>query len=63
MLTTLHANCSFISHRNDDCIVGGETILLDAYPIVEELRTKYPKHFKVLTNVFVRFKNRVFCDK
>ena len=37
--------------RFDDCIEGGESTFLDAYPVVEELRRKHPKHFEVLTRV------------
>lgn len=37
--------------RNDKVVVGGESILLDAYPVVLEMREKYPKEFDTLTRV------------
>ena len=43
------------SCRFDECVEGGETILLDSYPVLEELRTSYPKHFDTLSSVPVTF--------
>ena len=37
--------------RFDECIEGGESILVDSYPVLEELRKKHPKQFEVLTQV------------
>ena len=37
--------------RFDSCVEGGESILLDAFPVVEELRAKHPEPFDVLTRV------------
>lgn len=42
-------------YRNDSYIEGGESILLDCYPVVKEMREKYPKHFDTLTKVPVTF--------
>ena len=42
-------------YRNDPYIEGGESILLDSYPVVKEMRDKYPKHFDTLTKVPVTF--------
>ena len=42
--------CS-LSCRFDDCVEGGENTVVDAYPVVEELRRKHPKQFEVLTRV------------
>ena len=39
--------CS-LSCRFDE---GGESVLVDTYPVVEELRRKHPKQFEVLTHV------------
>ncbi len=30
---------------------GGESIIVDAYPVIENLRKEYPKQFEVLTRV------------
>ena len=37
--------------RFDECVEGGESILVDSYPVLEELRKKHPKQFDVLTRV------------
>ena len=42
-------------HRFDPCVNGGESILLDAYPIMEELRQKHPEHFATLARVPATF--------
>ena len=41
--------------RFDECVEGGESILLDTYPVVEEMRRKYPKQFDTLTRVPATF--------
>jgi len=41
--------------RNDDSIIGGESLLLDSYPIVEELRKNYPEQFNTLTRIPATF--------
>ena len=38
-------------HRFDPCVEGGESILLDAFPVAEELRAEHPELFDVLTRV------------
>ena len=37
--------------RFDDCVEGGESIVVDTYPVIKQLRSEYPKHFDVLTRV------------
>ncbi len=37
--------------RYDDCVQGGESTLVDIYPVIEEFRRKHPKHFEVLSRV------------
>lgn len=41
--------------RNDPCVEGGESTLLDGFGVVEELRKEYPKYFEVLAKVHVPF--------
>ncbi|XP_003385459.1 PREDICTED: uncharacterized protein LOC100633127 [Amphimedon queenslandica] len=35
----------------DDCVTGGETVLVDLYDTAQKLRSEYPHHFKTLTEV------------
>ena len=49
--------------RLDSSVVGGESVLLDGYPIVEELRKNHPVQFDVLTKTPIRLKNRIIFDK
>ena len=44
-----------IYHRNDACVEGGESVLLDAFAVVEEMRKKHPQHFATLTRVPTTF--------
>uniref|UniRef100_A0A1X7UFK3 Gamma-butyrobetaine dioxygenase n=1 Tax=Amphimedon queenslandica TaxID=400682 RepID=A0A1X7UFK3_AMPQE len=44
--------------RRDSCVVGGENIFLDFYPVLEELRQEAPQYFEVLTKVPVSFQRR-----
>ena len=37
--------------RFDECVEGGESIIVDTYPVLQELRQKHPKQFEVLTRV------------
>lgn len=37
--------------RNDDIVKGGENIIVDAFPTVEDFRTKHPQHFHTLTTI------------
>ena len=52
--------------RND--VEGGRSSLLDVFPVINELRTKFPQHFTTLTEVpatFSRFKTpdqRYVCE-
>jgi len=41
--------------RNDDSIIGGESLLLDSYPIVEGLRKNYPEQFNTLARIPATF--------
>lgn len=54
--------CILCICRNDDCVEGGENILLDLYPIVQELRKTYPHHFDTLTRVPVRFQKIAYDE-
>ena len=45
----------YLLHRFDPCVNGGESILLDAYPVLEELRQKHPEHFATLARVPATF--------
>ena len=44
---------SIVSCRNDPCVEGGESTLLDAYPVVKQLEKENPHHFEVLSTVQV----------
>lgn len=48
----------FSLYRRDSCVVGGENIFLDFYPVLEELRQESPQYFEVLTKVPVSFQRR-----
>lgn len=52
-----HATLVCLYCRYDECVEGGVSTVLDAYPVVEELRMRHPKQFDTLTKVPVRFKN------
>jgi len=41
--------------RNDACVEGGESVLLDAFAVVEEMRKRYPWHFSTLARVPATF--------
>jgi len=41
--------------RNDPCVEGGETIILDGFAVVEELRRSFPNQFNTLTRTPVTF--------
>ena len=41
--------------RNDACVEGGESVLLDAFAVVEEMRKKHPQHFATLARVPTTF--------
>ena len=41
----------FCSYRFDDCVEGGESNIVDAYPVLKQFRKEYPKQFEVLTRV------------
>ena len=41
--------------RFDECVEGGMSVVLDAYPVVEEMRRKHSKQFDTLTRVPVRY--------
>ena len=38
-------------YRNDECVVGGENIMIDAFPVIEEFRVKHRQHFDTLTTI------------
>ncbi|XP_019850396.1 PREDICTED: uncharacterized protein LOC105312230 [Amphimedon queenslandica] len=37
--------------RFDNCVSGGETLLVDLYNTAQKLRSKYPHHFKALSEI------------
>jgi len=41
--------------RNDECVVGGESTLVDAFAAALDLKRRNPKHFEVLSTTPVRF--------
>ena len=41
--------------RFDECVDGGDSILLDGFAVVEEMRKVYPKQFDTLTRVPTTF--------
>ena len=43
------------THRNDACVQGGRSILLDAFPVLEEMRRCFPIHFATLVRVPATF--------
>ena len=53
--TRIVAKWVFFFSRNDDCVEGGESVLLDILPVVEDMRRKFPQHFTTLTRVPATF--------
>lgn len=41
--------------RFDDCIVGGDSLIIDAFDVANEFRKTHPAHFETLTNIPVTF--------
>ncbi|KAL5463316.1 hypothetical protein EMCRGX_G032208 [Ephydatia muelleri] len=39
----------------DDCVTGGESVLLDSLPVLEELKRKYPTYFDTLVSIPATF--------
>lgn len=42
-------------HRNDACIEGGESVVLDSFAVAEEMREKHPQLFATLTRIPITF--------
>ena len=62
MLVTKVTRCiiytaSVLVNRYDDSVIGGESLLLDCYPILEDLRNNYPEQFHTLTRVPATFQS------
>ena len=56
MLQVAILECLFFpTCRNDECVGGGVSILLDSYPVLEQLRSDHPQHFATLTRVPATF--------
>ena len=53
-ISTSHP-CPWLSCRFDECVEGGESVLLDAFAVVEELREKQPHLFDTLARVPATF--------
>ena len=51
MCAVVLVNIYFSVSRFDDCVEGGESSVVDAYPLIEELRQKYPRYFDILSRV------------
>ena len=43
------------SGRNDECVTGGESVIVDALAVVEKLRVTHPHHFDTLVRVPATF--------
>ena len=50
MCPLIHLLC-----RNDEEVVGGESLLLDSYPVLEEMRIQHPEEFDTLTRIPATF--------
>ena len=46
--------------RADSCVEGGESIMLDTLPVVEQLKQEHPHHFHTLTRVPATFQKMHF---
>ena len=44
--------------RFEGNVEGGETLVLDTLPVLEELRQKYPKQFEILCTVPTSFQRQ-----
>lgn len=42
-------------YRNDACVVGGESVVVDGFAVLEKLRREYPQHFSTLARVPATF--------
>jgi len=45
----------FLCRRQDECVEGGDSTLVDAFAAAEDLRRKHPHHFETLASTLVRF--------
>ena len=55
--------CKCLRFRYDECVEGGESILLDSLPLLEQLREDCPKHFATLTRVPATFQNTAYSQR
>ena len=46
---------NFENSRFDSCVLGGESVYLNAVHAAEQFREKYPDHFKTLTEITPTF--------
>ena len=44
-----------LANRNDACVVGGESVVVDGFAVLEKLRREYPQHFSTLARVPATF--------
>ena len=49
-------------YRNDECVEGGESIIVDALAVVEKFRVTHPHHFSTLVRVPATF-HRIHYDR
>ena len=48
--------------RFDSCVEGGDSLFVDVFDVVEELRHQHPDHFNTLCSVPVTFQ-KVHYDR
>ena len=49
-------------YRNDECVEGGESIVVDALAVAEKFRVTHPHHFSTLVRVPATF-HRIHYDR
>ena len=51
-----------LTTRNDKCVKGGESIVVDALAVAEKLRVTHPHHFDTLVRVPATF-HRIYYKR
>ena len=54
-LTRVTVNTCVGVYRNDECVEGGESIIVDALAVAEKFRVTHPHHFSTLVRVPATF--------
>ena len=52
--------CISFNIRFDSCVEGGESVMLDFLPVIEELKTQYPEHFDTFLRVPATFHRIIY---